>query len=78
MMSIIYSGKRNHLEVKNLANLLVINLIGHPLDLWDCSDSVQIWLRNHDTADDARVKKHHTSEPKYDEKRITIWKYLNK
>ena len=56
VMNTIYSDKRNRLEVKNLANLLVINLIGLPLDLWDCSDSVRMWLRNHNTADDTRVK----------------------
>ena len=74
----IYSDKRNRLEVKNLANLLVINLIGLMLDLWDCSDSVRMWLRNQNTADDTRVKKHHTSEQKYDENRISMWKYLSK
>lgn len=62
----------------NVANLLIVNLIGLPLDLSDCSDSVRIWLRNHNTADDIRVKKHQTSEQIYDENRISIWKYLNK
>ena len=78
VMNTIYSDKRNRLEVKNLANLLVINLIHLPLDLWDCSDSVRMWLRNHNTADDTRVQKHHTSEQKYDENRISMWKYLSK
>ena len=51
-MNVIYSDKKNRLEVQNVANLMVIKLIGLPLNLWDSMDSVKTWLRIHYTADD--------------------------
>lgn len=45
--------------MKNISFVVLINLIVLSLDLWDCGNSVR---RNHDTADETRVKKPHTSE----------------
>ena len=70
----IYSDKRNHLEVQNVANLMVIKLIGLPLNLWDSIDSVETGLRKHHTADDKRVK--HSSNSSYNSNELSIWKYL--
>ena len=74
VMNVIYSDKRNRLEVQNVANLMVIKLIGLPLNLWDSMDSVKTWLRKHHTADDKRVK--HSSNSSYNSNELSIWKYL--
>lgn len=54
------------------------NLIGLPLDHWNCINSVRMWLRNFNKDDNLKVKKHPTSEHNYDDNRISIWKYLQK
>ena len=56
-MNIIYSDKRSRLTVKNVANRIIIDLIGLPLDSWDAASSVKTWLTKNHTADDIRVKK---------------------
>ena len=73
-MNIIYSDKRNRLEVENVANLMVIKLIGFPLNLWDSTDSVKMWLRKSHPADDKRVK--HSSKISCNSNELSIWKYL--
>ena len=74
LMNIIYTDKRSRLLVKNVANLMVINLIGLPLDLWDPTHVVKIWLRKNHSADDNRVKTKKTKD--YDPNQLAIWKYL--
>ncbi|XP_076324096.1 E3 SUMO-protein ligase KIAA1586-like [Tachypleus tridentatus] len=73
-MNIIYSDKRSRLTVENVRNLLTINLIGLPFDLWDDTPFVKTWLRNNHSADDNRVKQKKTD--KYDDNQLTIWKFL--
>ena len=73
-MNVIYSDKRNRLEVQNVANLMVIKLFGFLLDLWDSTDSVKMSLRKIHTADGKRVK--HSSIISYNFNELSIWKYL--
>ena len=49
--------KRNNLLVKKVSNLMIINFIGLPLDLWNPTPSVKTWLRKNHSADDNRAKK---------------------
>jgi len=56
-MNIIYSDKRSRLTVENVANLMIINLIGLPFSSWEPTPSVKKWLRRNHSADDNRVKK---------------------
>ena len=55
-MYIIYSDKRARLIVKNVSNLLTINMIGLPLELWDATSAAKAWLRKNHSADDSKVK----------------------
>ena len=57
LMNLIYTDKRGSLLVKKVSNLMIINLIGLPLDLWNPTPSVKTWLRKNHSADDNRVKK---------------------
>jgi len=56
-MNIIYSDKRSRLTVENVANLMIINLIGLPFSSWEPTPSAKKWLRRNHSADDNRVKK---------------------
>lgn len=73
-MNLIYSEKRNRLIVQNLANLMVIHLIGLPLDIWNPERFAKTWLRKNHSADDNRVKK--PASINYNDNQISIWKYL--
>ena len=57
LMNLIYTDKRGSLFVKKVSNLMIINLIGLLLDLWNPTFSVKTWLRKNYSADDNRVKK---------------------
>ena len=57
LMNLIYTDKRGSLLLKKVSNLMIINLIGLPLDLWNPTPSVKTWLRKNHSADDNRVKK---------------------
>ena len=73
LMNLIYTDKRGSLLVKKVSNLMIINLIGLPLDLWNPTPSVKTWLRKNHSADDNRVKK----QPKdYDANQVAIWKFF--
>lgn len=41
LMNIIYTDNRGSRVVKNVSDLVTINLIGLPLDLWDATLSVK-------------------------------------
>ena len=56
-MNIIYSDKSSRLTIENIANLMIINLIGLPLRSWEPTPSVKKWLRRKHSADDNRIKK---------------------
>ena len=73
-MNIIYSDKRSRLTIENVKNLLTINLIGLPFDLWDATPFVKTWFRKNHSADDNRVKKKKTDQ--YNENQSAIWKFL--
>ena len=73
-MNIIYSDKRSCLTVQNVANLMIINLIGLPLSSWDPTPSVKKWLRRNHSADDNRIKK--KTDEEIDCNQAAIWKYL--
>ena len=73
-MNIIYSDKRSRLTVENVANLMIINLIGLPFSSWDPTPSVKAWLRRNHSADDNRVKK--KKDKDIDDNQVAIWKYL--
>ena len=53
----IYLDKRSSLTVENVANLMIINLIGLPFSSWEPTPSVKKWLKRNHTADDNRIKK---------------------
>ena len=74
LMNIIVSDKRARLIVKNVSNLLTINMIGLPLELWDATSAAKAWLRKNHSADDSRVKSKKAKD--YDENQVAIWKYL--
>ena len=57
LMNLIYRDKRSSLLVKKVSNLMIINFIGLPLDLWNPTPSVKTWLRKNHSADDDRAKK---------------------
>ena len=57
LMNLIYTDKKGSLLVKKVSNLMIINLIDLPLDLWNPTPSVKTWLRKNSSADDNRVKK---------------------
>lgn len=65
---IISKEEQHFVCLRSLAFYVVVN---YPLF------NSRLWLRNHSTANDTRVTKRHTSEQKYHESRITIWKHLN-
>ena len=56
-MNIIHSDKSSRLTVGNVADLMIINLIGLPFSLWEPTPSVKKWLRRNLSADDNRIKK---------------------
>ena len=57
-MNLIYTDKSGSLLVKKVSNLMIINLLGLSLDLWNPTTlSVKTWLRKNHSADDNRVKK---------------------
>ena len=56
-INIIYSDKRSRLTVENVANLMIIYLIGLPFSLWDPTPSVKKWLLRNHSADDNGIKK---------------------
>ena len=41
LMNLIYTDKRGSLLMKNVSNLMIINLIGVPLDLWNPTPSTK-------------------------------------
>ena len=55
-MNIIYSDKRSRLTVENVANLMIIALIGLPFSSWEPTPSVKKWLRRNHSTDDNRIK----------------------
>ena len=73
-MNIIYSDKRSRLTVENVANLMIINLIGLPFSSWEPTPSVKKWHRRNHSADDNRIKK--KTDKEIDENQVAIWKYL--
>ena len=73
-MNIIYSDKRSRLNVENVANLMIINLIGLPFSSWEPTPSVKKWLRRNHSADDNRIKK--KTDKEIDDNQVAIWKYL--
>ena len=54
-MNQIIVDNRSNLNIQNVSNLLTISLTGLPLNIWD--PFVKSWLRQHNSADDTRVKK---------------------
>ena len=56
LMNLIYTDKRGSLWMRKVSHLMIIHLIGLPLDLWNSTPSVNTWLRKNHSADDNRVK----------------------
>lgn len=73
-MNIIMTEKRARLIVQNVSNLMTLDLIGRPLKIFNAVPYVTSWLRNHNSADDTRVRKSKSSE--YSENQVAIWKYI--
>ena len=70
----MYSDKRSRFTVENVADLMIINLIGLPFSSWKPTPSVKKWLRRNPFADDNKVKK--KTDKEIDDNQIAIWKYL--
>ena len=74
LMNLMYTDKRGCLLVKKVSNLMIINLIDLPLDLWNPTPSVKTWLRKNLSADDNRVKQ---KQPKdYNANQVAILKFF--
>ena len=56
-MNIVYLDKRSRLTVENVANLMIINLIGLPFSTWEPTPSVKKWLRRNHSADRRRRRR---------------------
>ena len=56
LINFIYTDKRRSLLVKKVSNLMTINLIGLPLDLWNPTPLIKTWLRKNHSDDEKRVK----------------------
>ncbi|XP_077974159.1 E3 SUMO-protein ligase KIAA1586-like [Styela clava] len=61
------------LVVENIANLMTINLIGLPFEIWDAAPYAKTWLRNH-VADDQKLQQRVVQE--YDCNQVAIWNLL--
>jgi len=68
-MNIIYSDKRSRLTVENVANLMIIDLIGLPFNSWEPTPSVKKWLRRNHSADDNKKK----TDKEIDDNQVAIW-----
>ena len=73
-MNIIYLDKTSRLTVENVANLIIINLIGLPFSSYEPTPLVKKWLRRNYSADDNRIKK--KTEKEIDDNQVAIWKCL--
>ena len=67
---IICPDKRS-LTVENVANLMIINLIGLPFSSWEPTPSVRQWLRRKPSTDDKLKKKKNKG---VDDHQVAIWK----
>lgn len=56
-MNIICTDIRSRLTIHNISNLMMININGPPLSIWDPEDYVKSWILHHRTADDNRSRK---------------------
>jgi hypothetical protein len=74
LMNFIISNRRSRLIIRNVANSMVINLLGKPLVKWDPSPYVKTWLRKHRSADDKRVKTKKATI--YSENELSTWDFL--
>jgi len=57
LMNIICTDIRSRLTIDNISNLMMININGPPLSIWDPEDYVKSWILHHRTADDNRSRK---------------------
>ncbi|CAI6372584.1 unnamed protein product [Macrosiphum euphorbiae] len=57
LMNIICSDLRSKLTIKNIGNLMFININGTPLSIWNPTKYVGSWLLQHRSADDKRSRK---------------------
>ena len=55
-MNHLYSDKKNRLTIKNVTNLMTINLIGLLFETWNTTPFVKTWLRKNQSANDPRSK----------------------
>ena len=74
-MNLIASDLRSRLNVKNVCNLMFLNINGPPLHLWNPKEYVQTWLLKHRSADDnkSRKCKHNSSDG---DDREYLWKIM--
>jgi hypothetical protein len=50
------------LTIRNILNLILININGSTLNIWNNEDYVKSWILNHRTADDNRSRKINRNE----------------
>jgi hypothetical protein len=51
-MNTIATKKRANLQIQRTADLMIIGLLGQPLELWDPVLYVKSWLQTHQSEDD--------------------------
>lgn len=74
LMNIICSDLRSKLTIKNISNLMFININGPPLNTWNPTKYVQSWLLQHRSADDNRSRKVEPLEVPMEKK--SLWNIL--
>lgn len=74
LMNIICSDLRSKLTIKNISNLMFININRPPLNIWNPTKYVSSWLVQHRSADDNRSRKVEPLEMSTEKK--SLWNIL--
>lgn len=76
LMNNICTKLRARLTMKNISNLMFININGPPLEKWDPKDYVKSWMVSHRSAEDTRTKLCRPAIVANSENKSNLWKIL--
>lgn len=76
LMNNICTKLRARLTMKNISNLMFVNINGPPLEKWDPKDYVKSWMVNHRSAEDTRTKLCRPATIVNSENKSNLWKIL--
>lgn len=77
VLHLICTDLRSTLSMTNISNLMLININGPPLHLWNPESYVKSWLVNqHKSADDTRSKVTKKNEENIDMYKRSLWTIL--